>query len=361
MNGSGAHMTKPKGALLVGSVPLTSREEVFRTVSSVLPGRLHSIPDGETGERQSFVWWQAAAFKDYPDISFAKTFDKDTLLLSDAALDNTLAKIERKGGIKTGYDDHALASYKSFIELREEGVIPKDVKFQVCLPTPLNALMMITPAYRVRLEPLYTAALLKALDNVQSTIPADDLVIQWDCAREFALLEGLEDPILTPGFDESMAEREGAISARIASLVNAVHPDVEVGVHCCYGDSKHTHFIEPKDLSIAVSLVNLIAQNVSRPINYIHMPVPKDIDSQPYLAPLSTLDHLLQQQRTKVYLGVVHAEDSEGTQARIETASELLGKMGVNFGLSTECGLGRTPGDQIPGILKLMHDSTGLL
>ena len=48
----------PEGAHLVGSVPLASSEEVFRTAATGLGDRLHRIPDGETGPRSDWIVWQ---------------------------------------------------------------------------------------------------------------------------------------------------------------------------------------------------------------------------------------------------------------------------------------------------------------
>jgi hypothetical protein len=56
----------PKGVHLVGSVPLSSAEEVFRTASSILGERLRRIPDGETGIRRSWISWQFQLFASHP-------------------------------------------------------------------------------------------------------------------------------------------------------------------------------------------------------------------------------------------------------------------------------------------------------
>src|SRR3954453_9083510 len=54
---------QPRGALLVGSVPLDSAEAVFRTAAETLGDRLARIPDGETGDRAGWVAWQGRTFK----------------------------------------------------------------------------------------------------------------------------------------------------------------------------------------------------------------------------------------------------------------------------------------------------------
>ena len=57
----------PRGAHLVGSVPLDTADAVFRTVAVSLGDRLRRIPDGETGERALFAGWQVATFARHPD------------------------------------------------------------------------------------------------------------------------------------------------------------------------------------------------------------------------------------------------------------------------------------------------------
>jgi hypothetical protein len=56
----------PRGVHLVGSVPLSNAEEVFRTASAILGGRLRRLPDGETGERTNWFGWQIQVFATHP-------------------------------------------------------------------------------------------------------------------------------------------------------------------------------------------------------------------------------------------------------------------------------------------------------
>jgi hypothetical protein len=47
---------------------------------------------------------------------------------------------------------------------------------------------------------------------------------------------------------------------------------------------------------------------------------------------------------------VVHYDDEEGTKARIQAA----GKFVKSFSVSTECGMGRTPPEQLENILHTL-------
>ena len=59
---------QPRGVHLVGSVPLGSAEEVFRTTSAILEGRLRRLPDGETGVRTNWIGWQADVLARQPEL-----------------------------------------------------------------------------------------------------------------------------------------------------------------------------------------------------------------------------------------------------------------------------------------------------
>src|ERR1700678_440471 len=58
----------PTGVHFVGSVPLDSAEEVFRTLCTDLPGYIVRIPDGETGRRDNWIRWQREIFTSVPSV-----------------------------------------------------------------------------------------------------------------------------------------------------------------------------------------------------------------------------------------------------------------------------------------------------
>ncbi len=73
----------PRDIYLVGSVPLANARTVFETVSAALGPRLKRIPDGETGERINWVFWQEALFANHP--AFERS-DKDFQLHATSGL-----------------------------------------------------------------------------------------------------------------------------------------------------------------------------------------------------------------------------------------------------------------------------------
>ncbi|KAJ5917010.1 hypothetical protein N7504_001025 [Penicillium tannophilum] len=83
------------------------------------------------------------------------------------------------------------------------------------------------------------------------------------------------------------------------------------------------------------------------------MPVPKNRDDTAYFEPLKRLKA---GDRTKLYLGLVHPNDKEGTFRRLQAARDVI--PGRDFGVSTECGMGRTPKEELTSILQISKDVT---
>jgi hypothetical protein len=170
-------------------------------------------------------------------------------------------------------------------------------------------------------------------------VPGGALAVQWDTAIEFAILE----KVLPAHFEDA---REGVL-VRLRRLGDHVPGGVELGYHLCYGDAGHRHFKEPEDAGRLVEVANEICRSLGRPVNPVHLPVPRDRVDPAYFAPLagSCLGP-----DTELYLGLVHLTDgAEGARQRIETALQVV----PGFGVATECGLGRRPPETIPDVLRL--------
>jgi hypothetical protein len=126
------------------------------------------------------------------------------------------------------------------------------------------------------------------------------------------------------------------LARRFRDLCAPIPPAVELGFHLCYGDMDGKHGIEPLDLGKAVELANLLCAQAGRTVHWMHMPVPISRDDDAYFAPLAKLK---MHPQTELYLGLVHAGDgAEGTLPRMRTAARHV----RNFGIATECGMGRT-------------------
>ena len=336
-----------QGAHLVGSVPLESAAAVFLAAGEVLPEHLRRVSDGETGVRSGWIDWQASVFRSQPDLVETEATGADGEYGA-----RLRARFFPRPGVDPaqlrfgalGYADHALRSYAEFRAARDAGVLPRHWRFMVAMPTPLAPVNRFIEAdHRAALEPAYEAAMLAELATIAAAVPHEDLAIQWDAPHEIGMWEGLFPPF----FD---GDPRVETVARLARLAAAVPDEAELGFHLCYGDAQHRHFVQPKDTGIAVALANAIAEVVARPINWLHLPVPRDRTDDEYFAPLTGLQL---HPETELYLGLVHLTDgAEGTRERIRTASRHLDA----FGVATECGFGRRPPEDVPALLRIHRD-----
>jgi hypothetical protein len=349
-------------AQLVGSVPLNSAEEVFRAVAGELGARVRRIPDGETGDRTGWVGFQIPMLAghesfeivpsgqpDAPDSDLdkvARAEGEDYTLPVFALRPGARAEALRFGDL--GYARSAIASYATFARLKDAGVISPDTRFQVSLPTPLALLLLfVSSRDQLRVEPAYKAALLRELDQIGAVIPGSELAVQWDIAPELALLEGVLESV----FDDAESELTG----RFVELGNAVPAPVQLGFHLCYGDFGHQHFVQPRDMSVLTALIGRIVTGLSRPLDWVHMPVPRDRDDDAYFAPLRRLRLPAD---TELFLGLIHATDGmDGARRRIAAAQ----RWSPPFGVATECGLGRRSPESVPALLGLHRSAADYL
>jgi hypothetical protein len=330
--------------LLIGSIPLPDAEQVFRRVGSALGPHLTRIPDGETGERARWIYFQRTRLESHPAMEVDRTVPPLRLVQWDGKLLREAPYIGFKADIDhdvvrfdTGYDRAAKESYSVFARLRREGAIPAGTRFQVCLPTPMaSAYMYVSPKSRDEYLRLYERDLLAALGRIVRAVPPGDLAIQFDVCQEVLIFEGY--------FAERPDDYKARIFAELGRLGNAVPRGVELGFHLCYGSPADEHLVQPKDTGILVELMNGIAHAVTRPLDFLHVPVPKDRTDAAYVAPLAGWRR---RPETRLYLGLLHHDDEAGDRARIAAARQVV----ADFGVASECGWGRTDPARLPGLL----------
>ncbi len=330
------------GAHLVGSVPLASAEVVFRTVAAAIGDRLRRLPDGETGPRSDWIVWQLPVFTSQPRLEIVPPGPNSWRPLPRVRLSEGARQV-RVVFEALGYAEAAIASYRVFARLKRDGLVPVACRFQVCLPTPLAPISaFVVPEDQAALEPAYEDRLLAELRQVLQAVPHDQLAIQWDTNFEFGMLEG----VFPVWFDDA----RGGILERLLRMARQVPPDVELGYHFCYGDVQHRHFKEPADAGKLVDVANALTMSLGRPLNWLHLPAPRDRFDEGYYVPLR---ELRLRAETELYLGLVHHTDGvEGTTRRMEVARRFVS----GFGIATECGWGRRAPATIPELLRVHRE-----
>jgi hypothetical protein len=339
---------------IVGSVPLADAAEVFTTLAGALGPALKRIPDGETGARLSWVGWLSSVFAAVPQLELSD----ETWGVHETASRHRLYRL--KPGAKLGdirfaslpYGDFALQSYAVFKRLRDAGKIPADTKFQVDFaPAHSAARSHVVESLMPELEPIFNDAIMREIDRISAAIPHRDLAFQFDAASAvFNILQ-------TGNFGRHGRNKDEAaanFTELLAALGNRVPADVDLLYHFCYGDNNHRHSVEPIDMGDMTDMANRLTRAVKRPINLIHMPVPRDRSDDAYFAPLENLKLAPQ---TEIALGLVHLTGGlDGIKQRMATARRYLGR----YAVATECGFGRRPPETMPALIQLHADAAKL-
>ncbi|HEY1505019.1 MAG TPA: hypothetical protein VGF92_12010 [Stellaceae bacterium] len=339
---------------LVGSMPMANAEAVFAAVGSVLGSRIKQIPDGETGERLDWITWLEVVFAN------SATLEQSDELFRVHATGTARKRYKLRPGKSIAdirfdnlfYADKAIESYATFKRLRDGGKIAPGTRFQVDL-VPAHSVLWLFLAENLQapVDPIYNEAIKREIDKLAAAIPHQDLSIQFDVASAvFARLQR-EDTGVYGDDKTAMQEKFAAI---LADLANHVPTDIPVLFHFCYGDSNHRHVVEPIDMGDMVDMATRLNARVKRPIDLIHMPVPRDRSDDAYFAPLK---QLRLRPETTLALGLVHHTDGlEGTTRRIAAAR----KYAKDFAIGTECGFGRRKPETVPELLRIHAEAAKL-
>jgi hypothetical protein len=335
-----------------GSVNLDDAESVMREIASRVPSGLRRIPDGETGDRGNWIFFQLQKFlqlpwlvptrppgapdgeyEQVPQLRLADGVDPDQVSWPDL-----------------GYADAYLGSYKVFAALREQGMIPSGARFQVEYPTPMASISgYIVPEQQQALLDSYERAMFADLGRLLAAVPADEVAVQWDVAVEFGILEEAFAPGGSQAFD--------AIVAALARCVDQVPAGIPVGLHMCYGDYGHQHFMQPESLTLQVRVLNAVTAAAGRPVSFVSFTVPQYQRDESYFAPLAGLTAGPDTELNFALVPYHPSAQAPGTtadQVRLIDAALAASPGGPrDWGICTECGMGRVSREDIPALLDL--------
>lgn len=347
-----------KELLMVGSMPLDTASEVLETFGKPLGNFLRTIPDGEIGRRRYWVSnMHVQVFALHPDLEMVQRPRRDNgveRMYPHDDKDGWAFKVKPgvdrvifgDPGWRLGYTQDALSSYFVFRTLKEKGILPPHIRFQVSLPM-VNSVCAVrtfpTPGDLEKVRPGYTDALRAEVLNITSKIPAGELAIQWDLAREITEVNGG-----IPGF-----AAEGSIErniAQVAALSPHIPEGVELGYHFCFGTMGGWPRFSPKDLGPTVQFANAVVEASGRRVDWVHIPLLDKVNDA-FVAPLAKL----KPKGARVYLGAIH--NMERFKERIDTARKYL----PDFGVGAYCGLGRMPAEQVPGVLQDHIDASKII
>jgi hypothetical protein len=226
-------------------------------------------------------------------------------------------------GWRLGFSRDAINSYALFKYMKKDGVIPKHVRFQVCMPLTYSGL-----AYFFSEEdtPKVVAGLTEAFRNevakMVEMIPNDDLAIQLDLALEQKDVEGLLEKG-DAAAAQKIADRDCAPATEVCS---ALPPEVHLGYHMRFGTLSRWPSRQPPDMTGSVLLANTAVAASGRRVDFLHFPTLGSAEDR-FFAPLKSLKG----DGAKIYMGTVHhLHGSGGPRRQIEAIKKVLPDFGIS-------------------------------
>lgn len=147
------------------------------------------------------------------------------------------------------------------------------------------------------------------------------------------------------------------IVAGLVRCVDQVSADIPAGMHLCYGDYGHQHFKQPESLALQVRVLNTVSAAASRPLSFVSFTVPQYQRDESYFAPLKDLAIDPATELNFALVPYQPADQAAGTtsdQVRLIDAALAASPGGRrDWGVCTECGMGRADRADIPQLLDL--------
>lgn len=334
--------------MLVGSIPHHSIPEAMEMFGGALGQHLCALPDGEVGWRRFWitrVHFQVLAI--HPDLEILQRPRRDDgveRIYPHDASDNWNFKV-REGvdkvvfghtGWRLGFYQDAVNSYHHFKALKEKGVIPKHLRFQVSIPTAVSAMpprVFPHPGDLAKVRPGYIDAVRAEVAAMIEQIPAEELAIQWDCSTELQDVYGG-----VPG-----VPADGALERNVPQILamsRDIPESVMLGFHLCFGTLGGWPRFAPDSADKVVELANAFMAGAGRRVDWMHIPVLNRTDDA-YYAPFAKL----KPGATKIFLGMVH--NMENFPERLALARKVV----PAFGVAAYCGFGRRHPSELPSVL----------
>lgn len=323
-----------RSAHLVGSTPFENCDEAMEIALTRLPGRLRTLPDGETGERRDWIIHIVESLRRHPDLEVTREGhwgDYDDTLTFRVRPGHQL----RGETLDFGHVGDVEASYPRFVEQRAaRGLSPAELRFQVGIPGDFDmALFTLGPRAAFLNRRPFTDATVEEIRRIHA-IAGDDVVFQLEVPAELIFVAQVPGPL------QPLAAM--FLARGLRNVAKRSPRGARFGIHLCVGDMNHRALARMRDARPLVLLANAIvrAWPRSRPLDFIHAPFAAAVEP-PVLDPdfYAPLADLRLPASTRFIAGIVH-EDRSLDEER-ELLSLIERHVGRRVDVATSCGLGR--------------------
>ena len=214
----------------------------------------------------------------------------------------------------------AIEAFRHFWATQLDGAIGHDLRFVLAWPTPYTLLAAAEPA----VPPEEVEAALSRLESafiaeftmLLSSLPADQLTLQWSASGELRLWETRGRNIASRS---SLPQR---VLQGFWTLAQALPANLELGFHYCRRDAFSADAAAVADLGQVSRLIGATLSALDRPLGYVHVNVPMRLAD---LGAFESLLNLVHWPDLEVHLGLARdGGQFEAIAAQLTLARQVL-------------------------------------
>lgn len=344
-------------AHLVGSMPYANEEDAMITALDALGGNLHSLPDGEVGEKTAqypngcrSAWTQIIMDSMEADTEHWKVKRKAIRNSIGVPAHYTKASVLRpkkspkeiEQHLDFKWLDYFKNSYPIYKKIKKERGL-NDLKFQVGLPTGLGITMVVLgPLYGLRYAQAFNRRMAYEANEIAKIADPNDLIFQIEVPIEVIMFH-MMPPILSD-----------VVFGSITGLIKLLNPAIPVGIHLCLGDLNNESLAKISTLKSLVKFSNKMVKRfpATHRLEFMHYPlaegkVPPTVEASFY----NELKKITLPQHTRFIAGFVHENLSIEQHKQLLKCIEQIRNEKIEIACS--CGMGRRSTEAADQLFKI--------
>jgi hypothetical protein len=341
-------------------MPYENEESAMINALNSLGPHLHSLPDGEVGEKSEqyptgcrSAWTQI--------IMDSMEADTENWKVKRRAIRNKLGvpehytkasvlrpkksptEIEKSLNFK--WLDYFKKSYPIYKKLKKEYSL-EHLKFQVGLPTGLGITMVVLgPIYGLRYAQTFNRRMAFEANEIAKIADPNDLIFQIEVPIEVIMFH------MMPPIISNIAFRS------ITGLIKLLNPKIPIGIHLCLGDLNNESLAKIKTLKSLVKFSNKLVDRfpATHQLDFMHFPLAEG--KTPPVANdafYNELQKVKLPHGTRFIAGFVHEKLS------IEEHKHMLKNIerirGEQIEIACSCGMGRRTSASADQLLKIKKE-----
>lgn len=347
-------------AHLVGSMPYDNEETAMTNALNAIGGYLHSLPDGEVGEKSAqyptgcrSAWTQI--------IMDSMEADTENWKVKRRAIRNSIGvpahytkasvlrprkspkEIEKYLDFK--WLDYFKNSYPIYKKLKKEYGL-ESLKFQVGLPTGLGITMVVLgPVYGLRYAQAFNRRMAYEANEIAKIADPGDLIFQIEVPIEVIMFH-MMPPVIS-----------NIVFRSIIGLIKLMNPKIPIGIHLCLGDLNNESLAKIKTLKPLVKFANKLVERLPmhHELAYMHFPlaegkVPPVVEASFY----NELKKVRLPENTRFIAGFVHEKLSLDEHKSLLKNIEHIRDEKIEVACS--CGMGRRTSGVADQLLKIKKE-----